>query len=139
MSQALTTALHDAYESWLATYNDAAIAMHEQTAAIVLRDSQKLSLVAETTNAHLIKLHEIEAEANRILSELADHCGTPTSILCLSRALPSGEGEKLHALANRIVVASRTLMSINRKNHRLAKEPARERPVTLRKTAASRA
>lgn len=120
MDSPLASRLIDIWTEWLSTCDATIASLHEQTAALVLRDPDKLQQVRMASQEGIDSLRFMDRLASDAIEELAADLETAVDVIAISRALPKLEGEKLHALANQVAVSARYLASVQAKNLNLA-------------------
>ncbi len=117
--QQLIESLSDAWTEWLGGSRDALLCLHEQTAAMVLGDDDRLVTARTESETRLNHLRRLDEHAASLLSELSHQVGAGPAILDVARALPKAEGERLHMLANRVTSNAREMQAVMEKNYRM--------------------
>jgi hypothetical protein len=111
-----TKELQTIWWDWLSTSEKLLRAIHEQTAAITLRDIvrvQRLECEAQELVAHL---GELDEQAGTCVSKLARSLGTEPNARGLAQVLEKAEGQGVLGLANRVTVAARTVEDVMSRN-----------------------
>jgi len=114
-----TRQLQTLWWDWLSTSERLLRFLHEQTAALVLRDVLRVEKLQVDLDALISKLGEIDREAVTCLRELAGELGTEFHLRGLMQVLEKAEAQQLHGLANRVKVAARNVQNVLAKNRAL--------------------
>jgi hypothetical protein len=96
--------------------------LHEQTAAVTLRDVARVERIQPELDALIERLETIDARAISCARELAERIGCEATLKGIVEALDRNEGQQLHGLANRVMVVARNLQEVLAKNRRLIEQ-----------------
>lgn len=114
-----TRELQGRWNDWLKASDALLLTLHEQTAAVTLRDVGRVERLQPTLDAHLARLAEIDAQAVDQAGRLAEQLGTEPTLRGIVERLDRPEGQALHALANRVTLAARKVSATIEKNRAL--------------------
>ena len=114
-----STELQARWWDWLSASELLLRSLHEQTAAVTLRDVQRVQRIQPELNALIQQLRTSDEEAVACAERLAKELEVPANLRSVVQALEKMEGQQLHGLANRVQVASRNVQEVLRKNRRL--------------------
>ena len=114
-----TRELQTLWWDWLSTSERLLRSLHEQTAAVTLRDVARVERIQPELDMLLIRLQEVDARAIYCAKSLAEELGVDATLKGLVSALTKDEGQQLHGLANRVTVVSRNLQEVLAKNRKL--------------------
>ncbi len=104
---------------WLGTSERLLRSLHEQTAALILRDVGRVERLQPEINSLTEKLGSIDAAAVACVIKLAEELDTEPKLRSLSQALEKAEAQQLHGLGNRVGVAARNVQTVIEKNKAL--------------------
>lgn len=111
-----TKELQAGWNDWLKASEALLLTLHEQTAAVTLRDVARVERLQPTLEAHLANVARIDAQAVDHARRLAESLGTEPNLRSLVDGLDKAEGQALHALANRVTMLSRKVQATMEKN-----------------------
>ena len=114
-----TKELQARWNEWLKASDSLLLALHEQTAAVTLRDVGRVERLQPQLDAHLKGLAEIDAQAVDQARRLAQSLGAEPTLRSLVERLDKAEGQALHALANRVTMTARKVQATMDKNRTL--------------------
>ncbi len=114
-----TRELQARWNDWLKASDALLITLHEQTAAVTLRDVGRVERLQPTLEAHLANVSEIDAQAVDQARRLAESLGTEPNLRSMLDGLDKAEGQALHQLANRVTMAARKVQATMEKNRTL--------------------
>jgi len=116
-----TRNLQTLWWDWIGTSERLVRALHEQTAAIMLRDIERLEELQPDIERLMESLREADERAAEAAQRLAEDLGATKPGLrgLLERIEDATEAEQLQALANRVRVAAQTIQGLVRKNEAL--------------------
>lgn len=114
-----TRELQTLWWDWLSTSERLLRSLHEQTAALTLRDVARVERIQPELDTLLAKLREIDDAAAASAIRLAEELGTEPHARSLANALEKAEGQQLQSIANRVMVAARNVQHVLDKNKRL--------------------
>lgn len=104
---------------WLGTSERLLRSLHEQTAALTLRDVARVQRIQPELDSMLGLMKSIDDNAAACAKKLAEELGTEPSLRGLVRVLDKAEAQQLQALANRVLVAARNVQAVIDKNQAL--------------------
>ncbi len=101
---------------WLGTSERLLRSLHEQSAAVTLRDPARVQRIQPEIDTLFEKVQSIDESATVCAKVLAEEIGAEPNLRSLAGALEKAEGQQLQGLANRVTVAARNLEAVFRKN-----------------------
>lgn len=104
---------------WLGTEERLLHSLHEQTAAIVLRDVDRVKRIQPEIETLVTKITEIDDSAVTCITGLAEELGCDAHIRSIVQGLDKVESQQVLGLANRVTVAARNLQTVLAKNRTL--------------------
>lgn len=107
------------WNAWLDASDKLTLTLHEQTAAVILRDVARVERLQPEIDALLTRIKEIDDHAVATAKRLAEERGAEPSLRGLVAALEKTDAQQVQALANRIMVAARDLEVVLEKNRTL--------------------
>jgi len=120
--QARTRELQSFWHEWLSTSEQLLRALHEQTAALTLKDATRISRIEPELGRLVQQMKSIDDNASSCARELAFALDTEPSLRGLVRSLAKSEAQQLQALANRVMVAARNVHAVMEKNRALMRD-----------------
>ena len=114
-----TRELQTLWWDWLSTSERLLRSLHEQTAAVTLRDVSRVERIQPELDILMNRLQGIDAKAVACAKALALELNVDANLKGLVGALPKEEGQQLHGLANRVTVVSRNVQEVLAKNRKL--------------------
>ncbi len=114
-----TRELQTLWWDWLGTSERLLRSLHEQTAAVTLRDVARVERIQPELEQLLERVKEIDQAAAACAKKLAEEMGTEPNLRSLVTALEKAEAQQLQGLANRVKVAARNLQDVFAKNRAL--------------------
>lgn len=114
-----TRELQTLWWDWLSTSERLLRSLHEQTAALTLRDVARVERIQPELDTMLAKLREIDDAAAASAIRLAEELGTDANVRSLVLVLEKAEGQQLQSIANRVMVAARNVQHVLDKNKKL--------------------
>ena len=114
-----TRELQTLWWDWLSTSERLLRSLHEQTAAVTLRDVARVQRIQPELNALLERVREIDERAVACAQRLAEELETEPTLRGLVRVLDKAEAQQLQGLANRVMVAARNVQEVIEKNRKL--------------------
>lgn len=115
-----TQNLQTIWWEWIGASERLMRSLHEQTAAIMLRDVDRVQELQPEIERMLQALRDIDERASNEARRLAETYGAEPTFRGLTEALPDmKEKEQLIALANRVRAAAQTIQGLVRKNQAL--------------------
>ena len=114
-----TRELQTLWWDWLGTSERLLRSLHEQTAAVTLRDVSRVQRIQPELDALLERVRSIDERAVACAQRLAEELETEPSLRGLVRVLDKAEAQQLQGLANRVMVAARNVQEVIEKNRKL--------------------
>jgi predicted transcriptional regulator len=114
-----TKELQGRWNDWLKASDELLLILHEQTAAVTLRDVSRVERLQPKLEDQLARVAGIDAQAVDQAQRLAESLGTEPTLRGIVEGLDRSEGQALHALANRVTMAARKVQSTMEKNRAL--------------------
>lgn len=114
-----TKDLQARWNDWLRAADSLLLSLHEQTAAVTLRDIARVERLQPMLETHLKGLADIDAQAVDQARRLSEQLGTEPTLRGLVGGLDRAEGQALHALANRVTMVARKIEATMEKNRAL--------------------
>ncbi len=114
-----TRELQTLWWDWLGTSERLLRSLHEQTAAVTLRDVSRVQRIQPELDALLERVRSIDERAVACAQRLAEELETEPSLRGLVRVLDKAEAQQLQGLANRVMVAARNVQDVLEKNRKL--------------------
>ncbi len=114
-----TRELQTLWWDWLSTSERLLRSLHEQTAALTLRDVERVEKIQPELDGLMAKMREIDDNAAACAKKLAGELGTEPNLRSLVQVLEQAEAQQVQALANRVIVASRNVQNVFEKNKTL--------------------
>lgn len=115
----ITRDLQTLWWDWLSTSERLLRSLHEQTAALTLRDVARVERIQPELDNMLARLREIDDTASACALRLAEELGTDPNLRGLVRVLDKAEGQQLQSIANRVMVVARNVQHVLDKNKAL--------------------
>lgn len=104
---------------WLSTSERLLRSLYEQTAALTLRDVERVKRIQPELDSMLERMSAIDQEAVARIHELAGELGVEPHLRSLVRVLEKAEAQQLQGLANRVTVAARNVDEVIARNKTL--------------------
>ena len=101
---------------WLSTSERLLRSLHEQTAALTLRDVARVERIQPEVDQMLERMRSIDATAATCAQKLAAEMDTEPSLRGLVRVLEKAEAQQVQSIANRVTVAARNVQHVIAKN-----------------------
>ena len=101
-----TSELQKLWWDWLGQSERLLRSLHEQTAAVMLRDVERVERLQPELTRMIVALKEIDDNAVVLAKGLADELGTKPNFRSLVDALEKAEAQQVIALSNRIKAAA---------------------------------
>jgi hypothetical protein len=115
----VTKDLQRLWWDWLSTAERLTRSLHEQTAALTLRDSDRVARIQPELDTMLEHMREIDDAATACAMKLAEELGCEPNLRSLVRVLEKTEAQQAQQIANRVMVAARNVQHVIEKNRRL--------------------
>lgn len=114
-----TRELQTLWWDWLSTSERLLRSLHEQTAAVTLRDVARVERIQPELDAMMSRIREIDEQAVAHAKALAESMGAEPTLRGLVGALEKAEAQQVQGLANRVTVAARNVQEVVSKNRAL--------------------
>jgi hypothetical protein len=114
-----TRELQTLWWDWLSTSERLLRSLHEQTAALTLRDVARVERIQPELDQMLVRMKQIDDGATACARKLAEEMDTEMSLRGLVRVLEKAEAQQVQSIANRVTVAARNVQSVLAKNRAL--------------------
>ncbi|MCH8274230.1 MAG: flagellar export chaperone FlgN [Armatimonadetes bacterium] len=115
----ITNELQKIWWDWLSTSERMLRSLHEQTAAIMLRDVERVEKMQPELTRLIQALRETDDRAVACARGLAEKLGVEPNFRSLVSTLEKEEQRQVQALANRVKAAAQTVQRVMRKNQTL--------------------
>ena len=114
-----TKQLQTYWWDWLGTSERLLRVLHEQTAALTLRDVARVERIQPDLDGLLELMKEIDGSAAACAKSLAEELGTEPNLRSLVHALEKAEAQQVQQIANRVKVAANHIEGVMAKNQSL--------------------
>ncbi|HZH98356.1 MAG TPA: flagellar export chaperone FlgN [Fimbriimonadaceae bacterium] len=114
-----TKELQTLWWDWLSTSERLLRSMHEQTAALTLRDVARVERIQPELDTMLEHMKTIDGQAAALAKKLAEELGTEPNLRGLVSALEKAEAQQVQSVANRVMVVARNVQHVLDKNRAL--------------------
>jgi hypothetical protein len=114
-----TRELQTLWWDWLSTSERLLRSLHEQTAALVLRDVARVERIQPELDSLMEAMRGIDDKAAACARRLAEDMGTEPNLRSLVSALEKAEAQQVQQIANRVTVAARNVQDVVKKNQTL--------------------
>lgn len=114
-----TRELQTLWWDWLSTSERLLRTLHEQTAALTLRDIARIERLQPELDAMLDHMRQTDDRAATCARKLAAELGAQPNLRSLVQVLEEAEGQQLQALANRVKVTARNVQNVIERNRAL--------------------
>ena len=114
-----TRELQKLWWDWLSTSERLLRSLHEQTAALTLRDVMRVERIQPELDQMLGHMKQIDDNAAASARKLAEELGAEPNLRSLVLVLEKTEAQQLQSLANRVMVAARNVQAVIEKNQTL--------------------
>lgn len=104
---------------WLSTAERLIHTLHEQTAALTLRQVERVENLQPELDGLMARMQEIDEEAVACAKRLAEALGCEPNLRSLVTALEKAEAQDIQSIANRVIVVGRNVQQIIAKNKAL--------------------
>lgn len=115
----MTRELQTLWWDWLSTSERLLRLLHEQTAAVTLRDVARVERIQPDLDRLMSKIVEIDEAAVACAKRLAGEFGVDANLRSLVRVLEKAEAQQLQGVANRVTAAAQHVQDVVRKNKAL--------------------
>jgi hypothetical protein len=93
--------------------------LHEQTAAVMLKDTARLNLLAPAIAKQVAELRRIDDLATQAVRDLVTELDVKATLRAISDALGKDEGRQFVALSNRVKAAAQAVHELATRNKEL--------------------
>jgi hypothetical protein len=93
--------------------------LHEQTAALTLRQVERVEKINPELSNLMSLMDEIDSKAVACMKELAEEVGTEPHLRSIVQVLEKADAQQLQSVANRVIVAGRNVQTVINKNKAL--------------------
>lgn len=114
-----TKELERLWWDWLSTSERLVSVLHEQTAALTLRQTERIDALQPQLDALMAKMAEIDDQAAASARKLAEEFGAEPNLRSLVEVLEKAEAQEVQSIANRVIVAGRNVQKVIDKNRAL--------------------
>ncbi len=114
-----TRELQTLWWDWLSTSERLLRSLHEQTAALTLRDVARVERIQPELDTLTLRLKSLDENAATLAKGLAEELGAEPTLRGLVGVLEKAEAQQLQGLANRVTVAARNVQTVLGKNRAL--------------------
>lgn len=114
-----TRELQTQWWDWLSTSERLLRSLHEQTAALTLRDVARVERIQPELDTLLETIRAIDDKAAACACRLAEEFGVEPNLRGLASALEKAEAQQVQSMANRITVVARNVQDVIAKNRKL--------------------
>lgn len=114
-----TRQLQTLWWDWLGTSERLLRCLHEQTAALTLRDSARIERIQPDLDNLIARIREIDTHAAACAKTLAEELGTEPNLRSLVHVLEKAEAQQVQSIANRVKVAAQHIDGVMKKNRAL--------------------
>jgi hypothetical protein len=114
-----TKQLEQYWWDWLSTAERLLHSLHEQTAALTLRQPDRVASIQPELDNLMDLMAQMDDKAVACARELAEEYGSEPNLRSLAQALPKAEAQQLQSVANRVIVVGRNVQTILAKNRAL--------------------
>jgi gas vesicle protein len=114
-----TKELQTLWWDWLGTSERLLRSLHEQTAALTLRDVARVERIQPELDTMLERMKQIDGQAAALAKKLAEEMGVEPNLRGLVSALEKAEAQQVQSVANRVMVVARNVQHVLDKNRAL--------------------
>lgn len=114
-----TKQLEQLWWDWLSTSERLLRSLHEQTAALTLRQVERVERIQPELDSLMQLMAEIDDKAVACVKELAEEMGTEPNLRSLTQVLEKAEAQHIQSVANRVIVVGRNVHTVIAKNRAL--------------------
>jgi len=114
-----TKQLEALWWDWLSTSERLLRSLHEQTAALTLRQVERVERIQPELDGLLALMADIDEKAAAEAKKLAEEVGCEPNLRSLVAVLEKAEAQQIQSVANRVIVAGRNVQEVIAKNRAL--------------------
>lgn len=115
----ITRELQQLWWDWLGTSERLLRSLHEQTAALTLRDAARVERIQPELDSLLESMKTLDVRALSCAKKLAEELGAEPNLRSLVLVLDKNEAQQVQAIANRVTVAARHVNTVLQRNREL--------------------
>jgi hypothetical protein len=115
----VTSDLQRLWWDWLGTAERLLRSLHEQTAAVMLRDVERVERLQPELDRMVQMLRNIDAQALSEARRISETMGVKADFKSLAAQLESKEAEQIIALSNRVKASAQNVQAVIEKNRLL--------------------
>jgi len=119
MTKTNTKELEQLWNRWLVKSEDVIALLHQQTAALTMRQVERLEMIQPELDAEMEMMGEIDSKAAACAKGLAEEVGCEPHLRGLVNVLEKADAQRVQALANKVIVAGRNVQRVIEKNKAL--------------------
>lgn len=114
-----TKELEQLWNKWLKKSDDVLAILHQQTAALTMRQVERLEELQPQLDAEMDAMGAIDTAAATCAKGLAEEFGCEPHLRSLVNVLEKADALRVQALANKVIVAGRNIQRVIDKNKAL--------------------
>lgn len=114
-----TRELQQLWWDWLSTSERLLRSLHEQTAALTLRQVERVERIQPELDSLMEQMRTIDAKAAACAKKLAEEEGVEPNLRSLVQVLEKAEAQQVQSIANRVTVAARHVSTVLNRNRSL--------------------
>lgn len=114
-----TKQLENYWADWLRKSDELLSILHQQTAALTMRQVERIEELQPILDAEMAEMESIDAKAAASARELAEQFGCEPNLRSLVGVLEKADAQRVQAMANKVIVAGRNLQRVIDKNRAL--------------------
>lgn len=111
--------LEQLWWDWLSTAERLLRSLHEQTAALTLRQSERVAKIQPELDNLTGLMEDIDERAVACATKLAEDLGTEPNLRSFAKVLDKADAQQLQSVANRVIVVGRNVQAVLAKNRAL--------------------
>jgi hypothetical protein len=111
--------LQSIWREWLVTGDKLRLTLHEQTAAVTLRDVARVERLQPELERLMAEVRRLDGQAVETARALATTLGVEPNLRNLIKALDKEEARQVQLLANKVTSAAQDIQAVVAKNRRL--------------------
>jgi len=114
-----TRELQQLWWDWLSTSERLLRSLHEQTAALTLRNAERVEKIQPELDSLLVQMRTIDDRAATCAKKLAEEMAVEPNLRSLVLVLEKAEAQQVQSIANRVTVAARHVSTVLNRNREL--------------------
>lgn len=119
MTKTDTKQLEKLWNAWLVKSDEVVSLLHEQTAALTMRQVERLESLQPELDRHMDEMSVIDGQAAACAKGLAEEFSCEANLRSLVGVLEKADAQRVQALANKVIVAGRNIQRVIEKNKAL--------------------